>query len=96
MKKMYFILVFAELLQEVETEFFITCFSYKKTKVLQKVGYSSIYVLRFWYSTVDCTSFGLLPKVALLLGVLAPFWLLALGMSRWQWWWQWKLGPGSL
>jgi hypothetical protein len=32
MKKIYFILVFAELLQEVETEFFITCFSYKKVK----------------------------------------------------------------
>jgi hypothetical protein len=53
-------------------------------------------VLRFWYSAVDCTSFELLPEVALLLGVLAPFWLLALGMNRWQWWWQWKLGPGSL
>jgi hypothetical protein len=25
-------------------------------------------VLRFWYSVVDCTSFGLFPEVALLLG----------------------------
>jgi hypothetical protein len=46
--------------------------------------YSSVNVLLFWYSVVDCTSFGLLPEVVLLLGVLAPFWLLALGMSRWQ------------
>jgi hypothetical protein len=26
-------------------------------------------MLRFWYSDIDCTSFGLLPEVALLLGV---------------------------
>jgi hypothetical protein len=32
MKKIYFILVFAALLQEVETEFFITCSTYKKVK----------------------------------------------------------------
>jgi hypothetical protein len=32
-------------------------------------------------------SFGLLPEVALLLGVLMPFWLLASGVSMWQWWW---------
>jgi hypothetical protein len=30
MKKIYFILVQAELLQEIETKFFITCFSYRK------------------------------------------------------------------
>jgi hypothetical protein len=53
-------------------------------------------MLRLWYSAVDYTSFGLLPEVALLLGVLVPFWLLASGMSRWQWWWQWELRPGSL
>jgi hypothetical protein len=39
-------------------------------------------VLWFWYSVVDCTSFGLLPEVTLLLGVLAPFWLLALGIKQ--------------
>jgi hypothetical protein len=38
-------------------------------------------VLRFWYSTIDCTGFGLLPEVTLLLGVLMPFWLLASGIS---------------
>jgi hypothetical protein len=53
-------------------------------------------MLRLWYSGVYCTSFGLLPKVALLLGMLVPFWLLASGMSRWQWWWQWELRPGRL
>jgi hypothetical protein len=30
-------------------------------------------MLRLWYSDVDCTSFGLLPEVAVLLGVLVPF-----------------------
>jgi hypothetical protein len=44
-------------------------------------------MLRFWYSTVDCTSFELLLEVALLLGVLVPFWLLVSGVSMWQWWW---------
>jgi hypothetical protein len=44
-------------------------------------------MLQFWYSAIDCTSFGLLPEVALLLGVLVPFWLLASCVSRWQWWW---------
>jgi hypothetical protein len=34
------------------------------------------------HNVVDCTSFGLLPEISLLLGVLAPFWLLALGMSK--------------
>jgi hypothetical protein len=53
-------------------------------------------VLRFWYSAIDCTSFGLFPEVTLLLWMLAPFWLLALGISRLQWWWWWELRPGSL
>jgi hypothetical protein len=30
------------------------------------------------------------------LGVLAPFWLLASGISRLQWWWRWELRPRSL
>jgi hypothetical protein len=68
----------------------------EKTKLLQKVGYSSINVLQFWYSAVDCTSFGLLPEVTLRLRMLVPFWLLASGISRLQWWWWWELRPGSL
>jgi hypothetical protein len=44
-------------------------------------------MLQFWHSAIDYTSFGLLSEVALLLGVLVPFWLLASGVSRWQWWW---------
>jgi hypothetical protein len=73
-----------------------------KIKVFQKQDICSIYVLRFWYSTIDCTSFRLLPEVTLLLGVLvpfvllAPFWLLASGISRLQWWWRWELRPRSL
>jgi hypothetical protein len=63
---------------------------------LLKAGYRSVYVLRFWYSTVDCTSFGLLPEITLLLGMLAPFWLLASGISRLEWRWWWKLMPRSL
>jgi hypothetical protein len=39
-------------------------------------------MLQLWYNAIDCMSFGLLPEVALLLGVLVPFWLLASG--RWQ------------
>jgi hypothetical protein len=33
-------------------------------------------VLRLRHSDVDCASFGLLSKVALLLSVVMPFWLL--------------------
>jgi hypothetical protein len=33
-------------------------------------------VLRLRHSAVDYASFGLLPKVALLLSVVVPFWLL--------------------
>jgi hypothetical protein len=65
-------------------------------KSISEVGYRSVYVLRFWYSTIDCTSFGLLPEVTLFLGVLTPFWLLASGISGLQWWWRWKLRPRSL
>jgi hypothetical protein len=51
-------------------------------KTVSGVGYLSIDMLRFWHSTVDCASFGLLPKrllpeISLLMGLLVPFWLLA-------------------
>jgi hypothetical protein len=42
-------------------------------KAVAGVGYLLIDMLRFWHSTIDCTSFGLLPEIPL----LAPFWLLA-------------------
>jgi hypothetical protein len=48
-------------------------------------------MLQLRHSDVDCASFGLLPKVALLLSMIAPFWLLIVD----QWWWWWQLGPGS-
>jgi hypothetical protein len=48
-------------------------------------------VLRFRHSVVDCVSFGLLPKVALLLSMIVPFWLLIVNQ---RWWW-WQLRPGS-
>ena len=35
-------------------------------KTISEVGYLLVDVLRFWHSTVDCASFGLLPKVSLL------------------------------
>jgi hypothetical protein len=47
-------------------------------KTVSGVGYPSVDMLRFWHNTVDYTSFGLLPEVSLLSGLLAPFWLLAL------------------
>jgi hypothetical protein len=46
-------------------------------KTASGVGYLSIDMLRFWHNTVDCASFGLLPEISLLMGMLAPFWLLA-------------------
>jgi hypothetical protein len=46
-------------------------------KTVSGVGYLLVDMLRFWHSTVDCASFGLLPKISLLMGLLAPFWLLA-------------------
>jgi hypothetical protein len=39
-------------------------------------------VLRLRRSVVDCASFGLLPKVALLLSVVVPFWLLTANQGR--------------
>jgi hypothetical protein len=46
-------------------------------KTVSGVGYLSIDMFRFWHSTVDCASFGLLSEISLLMGMLAPFWLLA-------------------
>jgi hypothetical protein len=42
----------------------------------------SVDVLRLRHSVVDCASFGLLPKVALLLSVVMPFWLLTANKGR--------------
>jgi hypothetical protein len=65
-------------------------------KTILEVGYVLVDVLRFWHSTVDCASFGLLPKVSLLVSVLAPLRLLALGISGLYWWWRWRLLPRCL
>jgi hypothetical protein len=46
-------------------------------KTVSGVGYLLIDMLRFWHSTIDFASFGLLPEISLLMGLLAPFWLLA-------------------
>jgi hypothetical protein len=62
-------------------------------KTVLEVGYLLVDVLRFWHDIVDCASFGLLPKVSLLVSVLAPFWLLALGICGLHWWWRWRLLP---
>jgi hypothetical protein len=59
-------------------------------KTVSEVGYLLVDVLRFWHSTVDCASFGLLPEVSLLVIMLAPFWLLASGICGLYWWW-WRL-----
>ena len=39
-------------------------------------------VLRLRHSVVDCASFGLLPKVALLLSMVMLFWLLTANQGR--------------
>jgi hypothetical protein len=65
-------------------------------KTVSEVGYILVDVLRFWHNTVDYASFGLLPEVSLLVIVLAPFWLLALGISGLHWWWRWGLLPRCL
>jgi hypothetical protein len=54
-------------------------------KTVSGVGYVLADVLRFWHSIVDCASFGVLPEVSLLVSVLAPFWLLALGICGLHW-----------
>jgi hypothetical protein len=46
-------------------------------KTVLGVGYLLVDMLRLWHSIVDCASFGLLPVISLLMGLLAPFWLLA-------------------
>jgi hypothetical protein len=46
-------------------------------KTVSGVGYLSIDMFRFWHSTVDYASFGLLPEISLLMDLFAPFWLLA-------------------
>jgi hypothetical protein len=48
-------------------------------------------VIRFRHSVVDCANFRLLPKIALLLSMIVPFWLLIVNQ---RWWW-WQLRPGS-
>jgi hypothetical protein len=82
MEKIYFTMARTKLLQEMENDKRNNCSLLKKkmamnVKTVSGVGYLSIDMLRFWHSTVDCTSFGLLPEVSLLMGLLAPFWLLA-------------------
>ena len=57
-------------------------------KNVSGVGYLLVNVLRFWHSAVDCASFGLLPKVSVLVSVLAPFWLVASGIRGLRWWWR--------
>jgi hypothetical protein len=39
-------------------------------------------VLGLGHSVIDCVSFGLLPKISLMLSMLMPFWLLAPDQSR--------------
>jgi hypothetical protein len=56
----------------------------------------SVDMPRLGHSAIDCASFGLLPKVTLLLNLTMPFWLLIVTQGRRQWWWWWQLSPGSL
>jgi hypothetical protein len=94
-KKVYYIMTMTKLLQEIENNkrtrlSMIVLLLERKmmtnVKTVSEVGYILVDVLRFWHSTVDCASFGLLPKVSLLVSVLAPFWLLALGICGLHWW----------
>jgi hypothetical protein len=105
MKKVYYIMTITKLLQKIEnnkrTRLLNDCSLLKKkmmtnAKTVLEVGYLLVDVLRFWHSTVDCASFGLLPEVLLLVSVLAPFWLLALGICGLYWWWRWRLLPRCL
>jgi hypothetical protein len=73
-----------KLLQEIENDkrTFNDCSLLKmkmitNVKTVSGVGHLLVDMLRFWHSTVDCASFGLLPEISLLMGLLAPFWLLA-------------------
>jgi hypothetical protein len=65
-------------------------------KTVSEVGYLLVDMLRFWHSTIDCASFGLLPEVSLLVSMLAPFWLLASRVCGLYWWWGWRLLPRCL
>jgi hypothetical protein len=85
LEKIYFTMARTMLLQEIENNkrasVFNNCFLVKKkvtmnVKTASGVGYLSIDMLRFWHSIVDCASFRLLPEISLLMGMLAPFWLL--------------------
>jgi hypothetical protein len=105
MKKVYYIMTITKLLQKIEnnkrTRLLNDCSLLKKkmmtnAKTVLEVGYLLVDVLRFWHSTVDCASFGLLPEVSLLVSVLAPFWLLALGICGLHWWWRWRMLPRCL
>jgi hypothetical protein len=42
-------------------------------KTVAEVGYLLVDMLRFWHSTIDCASFGLLSEVSLVVSVLTPF-----------------------
>jgi hypothetical protein len=46
------------------------------------------------HNVVDCASFGLLPKVVLMLSMIVPFWLLIVN-QRW-WWRQLRLGSSGM
>jgi hypothetical protein len=61
------------------------------TFLIQATIALSVNMFRLTHSVVDCTRFGFLLKVALLLSMTAPFRLLVVD----QWWWWWQLGPRS-
>jgi hypothetical protein len=46
-------------------------------KSVSRVGYLLIDMFLFWQSIIDSASFGLLPEISLVMGLLAPFWLLS-------------------
>jgi hypothetical protein len=56
----------------------------------------SVDMPRLEHNVVDCASFGLLPKVTLLLSLTMPFWLLIMNQGRHQRWRWWQLSLGSL
>jgi hypothetical protein len=75
-------MVKTKLLQGIEndkkTRFFNNCSLVRKkmtmnVKTDSGVGYLLVDMLRLWHSTVDCASFGLLPEVSLLMGLITPF-----------------------
>jgi hypothetical protein len=42
-------------------------------KTVAEVGYLLVDVLRFWHSTIDCASFGLLSEVSLVVSMLTHY-----------------------